>query len=120
MHAEYVTDPVPWPKLRCPTCGMHVRQMREALSPSHSLLVFLCGEPLAWLIVGSGLLLGFVAEALAVLFVAWAVMVPAGLGWLWLSRLRRASFLCASCGHISAYAEARQAARRLDSRVSRG
>lgn len=118
MHAEYVTDPVPWPRLRCAKCGMRVRQLREALSPSHSVLVFLSGEPLAWLVVGTGLLVGFFAEAVAILFVAWALLVPAGLGWLWFSRLRRASFLCQGCGHIGTYAECRNAARRFQSRVS--
>ncbi|MFN3438558.1 MAG: hypothetical protein ACK41V_12735 [Acidovorax sp.] len=112
MQIEYVTDPVPWPKLRCAKCGAHVRQMREDLSPKHSLLVFFSGEPLAWFIVGTGVLLGFFAEAVAVLLAAWALLVPAGLVWLWFSRLRRASFLCQSCGHISAYADARNAARR--------
>jgi hypothetical protein len=97
MHAEYVTDPVPWPRLRCAKCGMRVRQMREALSPSHSVLVFLSGEPLAWLVVGTGLLVGFFAEAVAILFVAWALLIPADIG---------------------TYAESRNAAHRFRSRVS--
>jgi hypothetical protein len=118
MHFEYVTDPVPWPRLRCAKCGARVRQMREDLSVSHSVLVFLSGEPLAWLVVGLGLLVGYIAEAVALLFVAWAVLVPAGLAWLWFSRLRRASFLCQSCGHISNYAEAKCAARTWKTRLS--
>lgn len=92
--------------------------MREALNPSHSLLVFLSGEPLAWLVVGAGLLVGYFAEAVAALFAAWALLIPAGLAWLWFSRLRRASFLCQGCGHIGSFAECRNAAHRFRSRVS--
>jgi hypothetical protein len=108
MQIEYVTDPVPWPRLRCSKCGMPVCQIREDLKPSHSVLLFLAGEPLAWLIIGTGFLAGFLAEAVTVLFVAWAVLVPAGVAWVWFSRLRRASFLCRGCGHVSDYAEARR------------
>jgi hypothetical protein len=95
-----------------------VRQIREVLNPSHGLLLFLSGEPLAWVVVGTGLLIGFVAEAVAFLFLAWAILVPAGLAWLWLSRLRRASFLCQGCGHVSSYAEARSSAHRWQSQIS--
>lgn len=112
MHIEYVTDPVPWPRLRCSKCGMPVRQIRETPNPSHSLLLFLMGEPLAWLVIGTGLLIGFLAEAVTFLFFAWVILVPAGAAWLWLSRLRSASFLCRGCGHVSNYAEARSSARR--------
>jgi hypothetical protein len=115
MHIEYVTDPVPWLRLRCPKCGMPVRQIREDLKPSHSVLLFLAGEPLAWLVIGTGLLIGFLGEAVAFLFFAWAILVPVGAAWLWLSRLRRASFLCRGCGHISNYAEARGPAHRQPS-----
>lgn len=107
MQIEYVTDAVIWPKLRCEKCGHHLRQIREDLTPSQSLGVFLCGEPLAWLVVSLGAVIGFVAQAVAILLVAWAILIPSGITWLYLSRLRRASFLCQSCGHISGYAAAR-------------
>lgn len=94
--------------------------MRESLSPSQSLLAFVCGEPLAWLVVGIGAVVGYVAQAVAVLFIAWAVLVPAGLAWLYLSQLRLASFLCSGCGKVSGYAEARSAARKWQAPVSGG
>lgn len=87
---------------------MPVRQIREDLKPSHSVLLFLAGEPLAWLVIGTGFLVGFLAEAVTFLFFTWAVLVPAGVAWVWLLRLRRASFLCRGCGHVSGYAEARK------------
>jgi hypothetical protein len=94
---------------------MPVRQIREDLKSSHSVLLFLAGEPLAWLVIGTGLLIGFLGEAVAFLFFAWAILVPVGAAWLWLSRLRRASFLCRGCEHISNYAEARGPAHRQPS-----
>ncbi|KRD26770.1 hypothetical protein ASE39_00160 [Acidovorax sp. Root267] len=109
MQMEYVTDPVVWPKLRCEHCGHRLRQMREDLTPAQSLGVFLCGEPLAWLVVSLGAIVGLVADAVVVLCVAWAIIVPSGVSWLYMLRLRRASFLCSSCGHICGYAAARSA-----------
>lgn len=111
MQIEYVTDAVLWPKLRCIQCEGSVRQMREDLSASQNLLVFLCGEPLGWLVFGGAVLLGFVVEAIVLMLLAWVVVAPAGLVWLYLHRLRRASFLCSKCGHVSTYAEARRSAR---------
>lgn len=118
MHIEYVTDPVPWPKLRCSKCGMPVRQIREDPKPSHSVLLFLAGEPLAWLVIGTGFLIGFLAEAITFLFFAWAILVPAGVAWVWLSRLGQASLLCRGCGHVSDYGGARNSARRRKPRGS--
>jgi hypothetical protein len=111
MQIEYVTDAVFWPKLRCVRCQGPVRQMREYLSATQSVLDFLCGEPLGWLVFGGAVVLGFVAEAIGLMLFAWAVLAPAGLVWLYLHRLRRASFLCSSCGHVNSYAEARRSAR---------
>jgi len=111
MDIAYVSDPVLWPKLRCAKCQGKVRQMRESLSGKESLVIFLCGEPLAWLVIGVGAVVGYLAEATALVFFAWAVLFPIRLVWLHLSHLRRASFLCSACGHISGYAQARMSAR---------
>jgi hypothetical protein len=113
MRIEYVTDAVPWPKLRCLNCQGSVRQMREHLSGSQGLLLYLCGEPLGWLVFGGAVLLGLVAKAVALLVLAWGVIAPVGALWLYLHRLRRASFLCSMCGHVNGYAEARRAASLL-------
>lgn len=110
MQIEYVTDAVLWLKLRCIKCRGPVRQMREDLSGSQSVFIFLCGEPLGWLVVGGGALLGFFADALVFMLLAWLVITPIGLVWLYLHRLRRASFLCSGCGHVNSYAEARRSA----------
>jgi hypothetical protein len=113
MEIEYVTDPVLWPKLRCASCRGPVRQMREELSASQSLLVFLLGEPLGWLVLAIGVLAGLLAEALLLML----VVVPFGLVWLYVHRLYRASFLCSRCTHISSYTEARQSARLWQAQV---
>jgi hypothetical protein len=85
--------------------------MREELGGNESLVVFLCGEPLAWLILGVGAAIGYVAEAITFIFFAFGVLLPMGAAWLYRSRLRRASYLCSSCGHFSSYAQARASAR---------
>jgi hypothetical protein len=85
--------------------------MREQLSASQSLSVFLLGEPLGWLVLAMGMLAGLFVEALFLMLFAWLVVVPFGLVWLYLHRLYRASFLCSRCAHISGYADARQSAR---------
>jgi hypothetical protein len=117
MEIEYVTDPVLRPKLRCASCRGPVRQMREELSASQSLLVFLLGEPLGSLVLAIGVLAGLLAEALLLMLFAWLVVVPFGLVWLNVHRLYRASFLCSRCTHISSYTEARQSARLWQAQV---
>lgn len=111
MHIEYVTDPVVWPKLRCAECQGKVRQMRASLSGKENLAIILCGEPLAWLVIGFGAVVGYMVEAVVIMFLTWAVLFPIGLVWLYLSHLHRASFLCSACGHISSYARARKSTR---------
>lgn len=111
MQVEYVTDAVLWPRLRCIKCRGSVRQMREDLSGSQGVLIFFCGEPLAWLVIGGGALLGLYADALLLMFFVWCVLGPVGLVWLCLHRQRRASFLCSEFGHVNSYVESRRGAR---------
>ena len=113
MQIEYVTDAVPWPALRCVKCRGKVRQMREDFSARQNVLIFLCGEPLVWVVAGVGLLVGYLAEAIALVVIAYAVLAPPGLFWLYMSRLHRASFLCSDCGHIGGYVESRRSASQV-------
>ena len=108
MPLEYVTDAVIPGLLRCPNCASKVRQMRQEL-PAHQRFSFaLCGEPLAWVVVGLGAIVGLVAEAVVALLLAWVVLGLPALGWLYLSHLRRSDFSCSACGTHSSYIQARK------------
>jgi hypothetical protein len=111
IEVEYVTDPVPFfVRLRCPACNGHVRQMREELSARQHILMFLCGEPLGWIVFAVGSAVGYVMLALAGLILAWLVIGPILLAWLYVTRLRNSEFLCRACGRRSSYLEARRQA----------
>lgn len=109
MQFEYVTYAVLPGLLRCPHCGSKVRQISQELPARQSFAVTLCGEPLAWVVVGVGALLGFAAQAVMALLLAWVVVGLPALVWLYLSHLRRSEFLCSTCGAQSSYIQARVA-----------
>ena len=111
MNIEYVTDPVLLLKLRCPQCRSKVRQMREELPASLGLSIIFSGEPLAWLVVGIGAVVGYATEAIWAFVLTWAILGPPVMVWIYLSRLRKSEFLCSTCGARTDYAGARRCAR---------
>ena len=108
MQLEYVTDAVLPGLFRCPNCGSKVRQIRQELPAHEGFAVALGGEPLACVVVGIGAVVGLIAQAVMALLLAWVVLGLPALVWLYLSHLRRSSFLCSACGAQSSYIQARK------------
>lgn len=112
LKIEYITDPVILPRLCCPTCGSKVRQIREELSAQHGFAIALCGEPLAWLVMAIGGMVGYATQTLWALVVFWVIFGVPSMAWLYISRLRKSEFLCSKCEVRSSYTEVRGAAQR--------
>ena len=110
MQFEYVTYAVPPGLLRCPHCGSKVRQVSQELPAGQSFAIALCGEPLAWVIIGVGALVGLAAQAVVAVLLVWVAVGLPALVWLYLSHLRRCDFLCTTCKAQSGYVQARSAA----------
>lgn len=106
IEIEYVTSPVLHRRLACPKCRARVRQMHGGHTDNETMALFLLGEPLAWVVVGAGFLIGYVAESLLAICAIW---ILGGLAWYeW--RLRRSTFLCPNCKELCSFAQARAAA----------
>ena len=105
---EYVTDPVLYvPRLRCPACSETVRQIREAASPSDNVWVIFT-EPICWVILGIAALLGVFLQAVFALAFGILFCAPVLVVILYLRGLKKASFLCVSCGREASFSEVTQ------------
>ena len=105
MKIEYVTDPVFFPRLRCPKCRGRVRQFRHEHDGTE-LAIFLSIEPIGYVVLGLGVLVGFLWQAIW-LFV---VLSAALLSWFYVRHLRRVEYSCIKCKGVFDYAAVRRAA----------